>query len=93
MTDPETFQHSMRGLRTFRFPVPPPARRTDDWPFWFNRQQRAWLNRLRAAWGEEAVIQIYDGCVRIRDDTGDWRFVGEMELWAETARRQRESLA
>ncbi|CAE6797006.1 hypothetical protein R75461_05001 [Paraburkholderia nemoris] len=79
----------------FRFPVPPPARRTGDWPFWFDSRQRARLRRLRRlrdAWGEDAVIQIYGGSVRIRDDIDDRRCQSEAALWEATARHQRESL-
>jgi len=32
---------NMCTLSGFRFPAPPPARRTDDWSFWFDRSQRA----------------------------------------------------
>ncbi|MGF6604859.1 hypothetical protein P3T23_009615 [Paraburkholderia sp. GAS448] len=50
------------------------------WPFYLDRRQRALLRGLRDAWGEDAVIQIYDGCVRIRSEHGDQRFYSEAAL-------------
>ncbi|WP_199541219.1 hypothetical protein [Paraburkholderia kururiensis] len=73
----------------FRFPslqAEPHLARRCDWPFYLSRRQRAWLRRLRQAWGDDAVIQIYAGCVRICGQCGDWRFTDDSELRTETAR-------
>lgn len=59
--------------------------------FWLDSRQRAWLSRLRATWGDEAVIQIYGGWVRLRADGCDWRFASKDELRTATLRRQRQS--
>ncbi|KVT98270.1 hypothetical protein WK60_05475 [Burkholderia ubonensis] len=40
------------------------------------------LRTLHDAWGEDAVVQIYAGCVRVRTDSGDWRFSNDAELQA-----------
>ncbi|GAB6852759.1 hypothetical protein [Paraburkholderia kururiensis] len=74
----------------FHFPLPagqPPPPRRCEWPFYLDRQQRARLRWLHQAWGDDAVIQIYSGCVRIRGECGDWRFSDETQLRVETARR------
>ncbi|WP_199545264.1 hypothetical protein [Paraburkholderia kururiensis] len=74
----------------FRFPLPVqddlPLRRR-EWPFYLDRRQRARLRWLHEAWGDDAVIQIYCGCVRIRGECGDWRFSDDAQLRTETARR------
>ncbi|MET3232395.1 UNVERIFIED_ORG: hypothetical protein ABIC54_004600 [Burkholderia sp. 1263] len=75
----------------FRFPVPASSTpRRDDWPFYLDRRKRAWLRCMRDAWGEEAVIQIYAGCVRIQSENCDWRFSSEAELRAATLQRRCE---
>ncbi len=61
--------------------VPRDAARV-EWPFYLDRRQRALLRDLHDAWGEDAVVQIYAGCVRIRSDFGDWRFSSDAELRA-----------
>ncbi|KAB0644805.1 hypothetical protein [Burkholderia latens] len=67
----------------FRFPSPGCADRTRaDWPFYLDREQRALLRRLHDAWGEDAIVQIYGGCVRVRAESGEWRFANEVELRA-----------
>jgi len=47
----------------------------------------AWLELLRDAWGDEVVIQIYGGKIRIRSDERDWRFENDAELGAATTQR------
>ncbi|GAB6852731.1 hypothetical protein [Paraburkholderia kururiensis] len=73
------------------FPLPMqddlPLRRR-EWPFYLDRRQRARLRWLHEAWGDDAVIQIYSGCVRIRGECGDWRFSDDAQLRTETARRR-----
>ena len=72
---------------------PPAGRkiRRDLWPFYLDRQQRARLRRLREVWGEETVIQIYGGGVRIIGEGHDWWFWSIAELdAATTVRRRRE---
>jgi hypothetical protein len=74
------------------FPVARPADAApQDWPYYLDRHQRAWLDRLRDAWGDDAVVQIWGGRVRIQDDTGDWLFDSEADLQATIVRRRRES--
>lgn len=63
-----------------------PVRRR-EWPFYLDRRQRARLRWLHEAWGDDAVIQIYWGGVRIRGECGDWRFPDDAQLRLETARR------
>ncbi|QVN21300.1 hypothetical protein [Burkholderia pyrrocinia] len=67
----------------FRFP---PVSQCDlrrvEWPHYLNRNQRALLRTLYEAWGEDAIVQIYAGCVRVRSEFGDWRFSNEAELEA-----------
>lgn len=58
---------------------------------WLDSRQRAWLRRLRAAWDDDVVIQIYGGWVRLRSDEGDWRFASKEELRSATLRRQRQN--
>ncbi|KIP17250.1 hypothetical protein KY49_7007 [Burkholderia sp. MSHR3999] len=68
-----------------RFSFPPPAScgpQGAEWPFYLNHRQLALLRRLHDAWGEDAIVQIYAGCVRIRSDSGDWRFSSDAELRA-----------
>jgi len=59
--------------------------------FWLDSRQRTWLHRLRATWGEDVVVQIYGGWVRLRGDDGDWRFASKAELHFATLRRRRQS--
>jgi hypothetical protein len=67
----------------FRFPSPAcPDRSRADWPFYLDRRQRALLRTLHDAWGEDAIVQIYGGCVRVRTDSGDLRFASDAELQA-----------
>lgn len=54
---------------------------------WFNRKRLEWLEMLRDAWGDEVVIQIYGGKVRMRSDESDWRFESDAELRAATSQR------
>ncbi|WP_126879805.1 hypothetical protein [Paraburkholderia kururiensis] len=79
-----------QGRGAFALPVAQggevPARRC-EWPFYLDRRQRARLRWLHEAWGEDVVIQIYSGCVRIRGECGDLRFRDEAQLRMETARR------
>ncbi|WP_157650462.1 hypothetical protein [Burkholderia ubonensis] len=73
----------MSALDRFSFPFPAMCdTRRVEWPFYLNRSQRALLRALHDAWGEDAVVQIYAGCVRIRADSGDWRFSNDAELQA-----------
>jgi hypothetical protein len=59
----------------FFFPtVTDNRRKCEAWPFYLDRRQRALLRALHDAWGEDAIIQIYCGYIRIRADSGDWRF-------------------
>lgn len=58
---------------------------------WLDSRQRAWLRRVRAAWDDDVVIQIYSGWVRLRSDEGDWRFASKEELRSATLHRQRQS--
>ncbi|WP_157659833.1 hypothetical protein [Burkholderia ubonensis] len=78
----------------FRFPVPHVEQRharKRDWPFYLSHSQLTRLRHLREAWGDDVVIQIYAGCVRIRGECGDWRFTSELR--AEIARRRQPSTA
>ncbi|WP_157652296.1 hypothetical protein [Burkholderia ubonensis] len=73
----------MSTLDRFSFPFPPTCDpRRAEWPFYLNRSQRALLRTLHDAWGEDAIVQIYAGCVRVRTDSGDWRFSNDAELQA-----------
>ncbi|NTY41122.1 hypothetical protein [Burkholderia diffusa] len=58
--------------------------------FWLDNRQRSWLSRLRAAWDDDVVIQIYGGWIRLRCDEGDWRFASKAELRTAVARRRRQ---
>ncbi|MBR8334160.1 hypothetical protein KDW69_21125 [Burkholderia ambifaria] len=76
----------------FRFPASEPRDHVRaDWPFYLDRRQRALLKALHDAWGDDAIVQIYAGCVRIRAASGDWRFANDAELKAglETCSRLR----
>lgn len=53
----------------------------------FSRKRLAWLELLRDAWGDEVVIQIHGGKVRMRSDECDWRFESDAELRAATSER------
>ncbi|THJ46802.1 hypothetical protein E9536_39295 [Burkholderia sp. LS-044] len=80
----------------FRFPGPHVEQRharQRDWPFYLSHSQLTRLRLLREAWGDDVVIQIYAGCVRIRGECGDWRFTDDSELRAEIARRRQLSTA
>ena len=59
--------------------------------FWLDSRQRAWLHRLRAAWDDEVVIQIYGEWIRLRCDEGDWRFTSKAELRSATMQRRRRA--
>ncbi len=59
--------------------------------FWLDSRQRTWLRRLRETWGEDVVVQIYGGSVRLRGDDGDWRFASKTELQSTTLRHRRQS--
>lgn len=80
----------------FRFPgqhVEQHLARQCDWPFYLSHGQLTRLRHLREAWGDDVVIQIYAGCVRIRGECGDWRFTDDSELLMEIARRRQPSTA
>ncbi|VWD63948.1 hypothetical protein BLA50215_07778 [Burkholderia lata] len=70
----------MRLSDPFFFPtVAGDHRRCVEWPFYLNHRQRALLRALHDAWGDDVIVQIYGGYIRIRADSGDWRF-SEAEL-------------
>ncbi|MBN3816127.1 hypothetical protein G3N57_05630 [Paraburkholderia sp. Se-20369] len=56
--------------------------------FWLDRLQFQWLCSVRAAWGDNVVIQIYGGLVRLRSEEGDLRFASNAELCSAAQRRQ-----
>jgi hypothetical protein len=73
------------------------ASRCADWPFYLNHDQRALLRKLRGIWGKDAIVQIYDGQVRIRAGSGVWR-LGPSELlkcrkrhWQQSCNRHEEA--
>ena len=69
---------TMGMSKKFRFPDSAQRDATsEEWPFYLDRRQRELLEKLHAAWGENATIQIYAGYVRIRSESGDMRFVND----------------
>ncbi|MCI0152238.1 hypothetical protein KNO81_41270 [Paraburkholderia sediminicola] len=71
---------------TFRFPQLLPAIQLQDWPFYFDREQRAVLGRIREVWGEDCVIQIHGGRLRIIAERGRMEYWGGEELLSAIAR-------
>ncbi|WP_322025439.1 hypothetical protein [Burkholderia sp. BCC1977] len=59
--------------------------------FWLDRSQVMRLNRLRDAWGDEAVIQIHGDRVRVHGDDGEWRSASAAESRAAMQRRKRNT--
>lgn len=59
--------------------------------FWLDNRQYELICRIRAAWNDNVVIQIYGGWVRLRSEEGDCRFASKAELRSATRRRHQIS--
>lgn len=64
-----------------------PAR--NAWPFYYDCEQQALLSQIRAAWGEDCVIQIVGGRLRIFADDGRLELLSNSELSVAIAARLR----
>ncbi|KXU85507.1 hypothetical protein CI15_20295 [Paraburkholderia monticola] len=56
-------------------------------PFYFDDEQQALLNRIRDAWGEDCVIQISNGRLKIFAEEGRFEFFSRVELFDAIAAR------